>query len=1312
MKSLDDRLPKESRSQAIGQEGVMAFRSRVPITWRFKDSDGDDDFGIDGQVQVLNSASKVVGFFHVQVKSSETDEPTHNNTQFSISLKVSTLNYYRRLAEPFMLVFSDLREAQDPRDCPVYWVWVNQLLDELLAAEPDLLNVPEATKTLHVPLDNLLTRDTDIVPFLEEFLDRHNSLRYLAQSLESAVGQRTTSVNSVIDQIGDRISNLGSSAIDSLIQEPRGPWLDPKSGSLSEMLKVASEYSKQNSQLLLSLELQKAEEGISLATSHERAEFEFLAGRLSLLNGDYESARERYRVAVMTYAENPKYRLAEIEVCLLLDSTKLEEFVDTIEEVDDEHVSLKGRVLMSLGRHEDANALLTKFQSSNAALQHELIQATVSKRWSRAVGIADQIVSNKPAIHEVVTAQVHKARALVALAMVNDGEDLPDEIPPFGLNGTNFDTLQSAWEVLHKAILLLRERRWPLITEFVVDIWTIAGMVLNKSELVLNVLEEIWRERPYYKNTASCLHKVASFCNQTELALTVVSQLEADGETFFHQFLTKYEAGQLGEVLELAKQQLLQDEVDTSHKLYPVCLGVAATVAQELADPAEEEFISVLRSQSEWAEALAISQFVSRCNRSPIEKDAALEELLAFLKEHPDSSFAQDNLMLYLSPFSQSGDVSWVAEQIQLRRRLRLEEVLHLGQGLMTEQRFDDLEELYERYSSQFSESTDLKSFKAVALDSNGETNLAFEFLRDLLSESTAAKGVLEYFAEMCVRTGRHEEAKVQIRLLLEQSENRTHKLRCLQNLFSIQSALRDQPQQLFDYCWRYGELADQTVEKEEGAFLNMFLMSTLNESVNLSDANKAEFNARVDAFFQNWPESEVIRRIEFPKDASAEEFLGILDQAIGISEEKKLWFEKVANELERDQIPIPFSWRPKKFLRNVSDLCHLLYLTRNSSIDDRAFKFTICSNEASYGQLPLPQNAIPIFDTLTLLVLYELGLLQYLPNCFQRLVIPRLTITELQTLAHQYMGGHAEAREVMSFLEEHVDILIQPATPVVDGEEIEDSLQEIEALLSSNEFMPFLDDQYARLFCTESLEPPFIHTVMFARELERIGLLPAELVADKLTQLAEWGIGIWVELRYLVATIPAHLLTTNSMAEVSAELRSSRFNALACALWDIRLPYQNVINHGAGVAGSISRFYPESSALVAAIVDLWLQRVRFRKDLKGDPSIYLANCFVLAATDADTTNDSARCLWSAYIYVVEEMYGDKMDQDVDKLSRATLGQVAADLSLKEESRRVGEAAFANLLTGLTPETADYDCFNQAYQGRKQSKLQDQKLDS
>ena len=59
MKSMDARLPQESRSQSIGQEGVMAFGSQAPLTWRFQATDGDDDFGIG---QVLNNARRVVGF--------------------------------------------------------------------------------------------------------------------------------------------------------------------------------------------------------------------------------------------------------------------------------------------------------------------------------------------------------------------------------------------------------------------------------------------------------------------------------------------------------------------------------------------------------------------------------------------------------------------------------------------------------------------------------------------------------------------------------------------------------------------------------------------------------------------------------------------------------------------------------------------------------------------------------------------------------------------------------------------------------------------------------------------------------------------------------------------------------------------------------------------------------------------------------------------------------------------------------------------------------------------------------------------------
>jgi len=81
----DSRLPEESESQEIGQHAVRAFMIHSPRNWRLKPTDGDDDFGLDMQVQVVENA-RVVGLFHAQIKGSCNKRLSADGTYYAVRL--------------------------------------------------------------------------------------------------------------------------------------------------------------------------------------------------------------------------------------------------------------------------------------------------------------------------------------------------------------------------------------------------------------------------------------------------------------------------------------------------------------------------------------------------------------------------------------------------------------------------------------------------------------------------------------------------------------------------------------------------------------------------------------------------------------------------------------------------------------------------------------------------------------------------------------------------------------------------------------------------------------------------------------------------------------------------------------------------------------------------------------------------------------------------------------------------------------------------------------------------------------------------
>ena len=164
---VKEALPKESESQKIGHLACLALEATHPTNWRTKDLEGDDDVGLDKQVQLVEG-KKYSALFHVQVKGCLQSKGGFNRklsrdgTFFSESLKIRTLNYYARIETSVMLAFADLTVNPDPRQCPVYYLWIDEEIDKLLADHENLDYLGKKTHTFRIPTKNKLDQNLDV----------------------------------------------------------------------------------------------------------------------------------------------------------------------------------------------------------------------------------------------------------------------------------------------------------------------------------------------------------------------------------------------------------------------------------------------------------------------------------------------------------------------------------------------------------------------------------------------------------------------------------------------------------------------------------------------------------------------------------------------------------------------------------------------------------------------------------------------------------------------------------------------------------------------------------------------------------------------------------------------------------------------------------------------------------------------------------------------------------------------------------------------------------------------------------------------
>jgi tetratricopeptide (TPR) repeat protein len=126
-------MPTRPRSHALEDESRRAFRALLPSEWVIRSH--EPDYGTDEQVEVFSKAGDALGLmFLVQLKATDT---RRLRLALRLSLKADTLDYYRSLELPVMIV-----RFHSPTK-KFYWRWIHEFRER---AKPG-----QKTITLHIP---------------------------------------------------------------------------------------------------------------------------------------------------------------------------------------------------------------------------------------------------------------------------------------------------------------------------------------------------------------------------------------------------------------------------------------------------------------------------------------------------------------------------------------------------------------------------------------------------------------------------------------------------------------------------------------------------------------------------------------------------------------------------------------------------------------------------------------------------------------------------------------------------------------------------------------------------------------------------------------------------------------------------------------------------------------------------------------------------------------------------------------------------------------------------------------------------------
>ena len=1313
--SSDNPFPGESESQRIGQNAKKAFQALMPLSWRATDLSGDEDVGLDFHVQGV-VAGQYRYAFHVQVKGSESPTVLASDECLTVQLKATTINYYQNVTEPVMLAFFDLSSHEDPRKADGIYVWIHDELREL-TGDSGYVDDTQKTHTIHVPLKNKFDPNLDVSEHCLALVRRTHASKGIVDAISSiASDDSSLETGASAKKLSTRIRHGGRSFLDSVLADSSTPWIQASEDSIAGKLRSATEYLKLGNDDFSEELLEEVSGELAYASVHEQAEYQYLMGSICSLRGESQRAALSYKRAHRLYKEEPKYIVAWIqEKIRTMPSGRYKKcfarLIALLPSSDRrEVVCLRSKLLAGLGNFEAAIDVLEILPQERRYVSRALID-TLRASWGSVRKVCEDGLSDAklPAKHKAIL-HILKGRAIFEL-LLEDFQDGSEEmwVPLTGPTGVDSKLLNECWQECYSAIKFLRRDGWPLDIEHLAEYLPIPAVALSNYRKVLDDVREAAAKRPHLIALQACLERLALVAGDIPVALEAMDRQPQSKELDRHKAYLCWEDGQNERALEIVWAQIVADAIKVGN-LDPQQLAIGAVAAHELLETVKEEkCVELLASNGEWAGEFAVYRFLTEISDSPLKRDNALEKLLGSFRSSPDCELLQGTLLRQLrtKELEEAKHYIKLVERIRVHRELELRDIVRLAEAHFTLKNWRELNDLADDALSRFGDRDELVSIKALALECSGESGAALKMLKPLIRKAKHTPLAVDVYTNIAIRCGFIDDA-ISIATRMLQGEEESHaKRELLRLLFVLKMMSRKPSQDVFDIAWRYGQLTSQDDEVQEGVFLQLFLISTLDANLEVDDSFKSEFQERLNRYCSRFPESKILRSIMFPNSADPSVIFDQLERMSGFDEKRKKKLTKLVNDLHNQRIGIPFEWRPRNIFVNVGNVFHLWEISKNSNRDAKELHLMIRADLHSKRRDLRRIRGVPLLDLVSLIVIDDLDLWDVLFKVFNRIAITKSTLVELQNLCVGLLGFgfSTNARNIVEQLRARVNSVVQPGairTTTLGGRtDLMEGIEEALKLVSTRQFICYSDDVCIRsCINTEVDGESGICTIDLLTEAETRGYLSTRDVARRIARLAKWNVGgVPVSTEHFLSVFPPEVDTTVDPEEIGEIIRSSTFAGMVEGLWDFRAPYIEMANHVADVLFYLSSQPNVNTGLMTALWRLWLDKVRFRTDVTGSPIERVAGTMVLIGSKLDGRDEeSVKRLWNSYRKVVELEFGKEMDEGkelegIELVARALAGMVGDDL-VPAKAERLLE----NLGKGFVSDTLDHSRFLASYQ--------------
>jgi tetratricopeptide (TPR) repeat protein len=1318
----DEGLPQTGDSQEIGQDAYDCLRAKRPKGWQLTELGGVNDFGFDLQVQI-SLKQQVVHPFRIQLKGTRSPRRSADGSFLSIDLSTTTLRYFDNTDEPVLLVLCDLSvDPDDPRECTLHYVWIREELDRIQIAS---ISLTQKEVAIRVPTANVLDRTTDLV---DEVRKRHRLSR-VGHALDTSVAGLDPSLGSEdrVVMVEAITRNIGARSIvfaQALAEPTTEIWINPPRGTLAWLLTEAkSAVASGNVDQCADL-LRRASERSEPASALENAEYWHLTGRLSLVRGDDDGASRAFKTAAETQPQAKYWAAwAESEMRSRFRTDQGQDYSDVLEalpaDADPALLGVKARLLAASRNRTKAIALLDTFEGAESLAARAVIETMFSNPEQALKACIDGIALEEKRESTRLLFLILRARARFNIALKSarveessGGDSEDDMLPPSGPIGVDAAALRGAWADIEEAASALEEIRWVSNAEFVIDIWIATASMLGKQEQILARVLAAARQRPQQAELQAAAETLAAQCGDFQSALEANSRLPDGNIKILRRVSFLHELGKHRDSVELMTENI--GIVSRSHQLFGPVLVLAALSAEVMArDSLVEAWRDILRSGNaeEQAHAATLDYLIAR-RRNQLQSSEALTDLARVDEQlgHPKPT----TLLLFneLDPGSNAQAEQFLAVATRVRSTIRLAPMIavKIGVALITQKRWSELLALCEEANREFDVTGRIRAFQALALDQLGRSDEARIILESILEGGIEDGLALNTYVNIMVRWGFTEKAKAAAELILERAQSKERRVECVRMLFNLEQHANPTSPRLVDLAFRMGALASSDDEVEEAVFLCMVIAATSFETAALSDARKEEFQARANAFFERFPESKIVRRVELPAEAGAEEMLRSMKSAIGISEEREEQRARLEAQLQSGELPLPFAWRPRFALGNVQDVAHLWELAKRSTADEKKFHLNMICGQWEQRHAESFRSRTPLFDLLTLFVLEDLELLDKAFDFFPKVAISQATLGELMKMSQAFSGSIFWQRciDVQDRLKPRLAQILQPhGAPSGEEEEVHlpTSSRELHSIVRTGDYIVYSDDAMLRMWVLGNKPAADgMCTLDLLCALEEIDLLTTEEVATKLAQLCDWNVGIQIQLRHQLALIPEMVRVAPRILEAAALLRGVLpFMSLARGMWGARTDFMSVVNHVGAVVRLLVQDPDVPNVVIGAFLSVWIDHATARSDVPL-PALQLAAHVVVYAVAAEKLPiEAARRLWNVYFGVVEAVSGAPNPKTYD-LALARVAQQSGVLDKRMFKERVTPKSTIGerLMMGLDVNSIAWVGFCAAYlRGRR-----------